>query len=97
MTLNNLAALHDAQDLFDKAEPLLQRAFEIRKKALGPKHPDVVTTQRDLLALYMSTERYALAEEYLPPGEAVPNEGQKRRLSIPLPSPKGFDPTVRPK
>jgi len=41
----------------------------------------------------MSSERYALAEEFQPEGEKTPNEAQRRRLvSQPL-SPKGTDPT----
>jgi tetratricopeptide (TPR) repeat protein len=92
-SLNSLGELYMAQRKYEKAEPLLRRAYAIREKALGEKDPDRLATQRDLWTLYVSTERFALAEEYQQPGQVTPNEAQRRRASIPIPSPKGFDPT----
>ncbi len=45
-----------------KAEPLYQQALAIRKKALGPEHPDVATSLNNLAALYASQGQYAKAE-----------------------------------
>jgi len=51
-SLSNLAALHDSQDQYAKAEPLYNRALAIREKALGPEHPDVATSLNNLAMLY---------------------------------------------
>ena len=42
-SLNNLAALYQAQGRYAEAEPLYKRSLAIREKALGPEHPDVGT------------------------------------------------------
>ena len=42
-SLNNLAALYQAQGRYAEAEPLYKRALAISEKALGPEHPDVAT------------------------------------------------------
>ena len=94
-SLNSLGELYLAQRKYEKAEPLLQRAFAIRSKALAEKDADRRATQLDLWTLYMSTDRFALAEEYQQPGQVTPNEAQRRHMAIPMPSPKGNDPTVR--
>ena len=94
-TLQALAAVYMAQRKYDRAEPLLVRALAIRGKLLEPKDPLVLATQKDLWTLYLSTERYALAEQYQPEGAQTPNEAQMRRLRSSAMSPKGNDPTVR--
>ena len=40
-TLNNLALLYQAQDKYEQAETLFQRALAIRERSLGPEHSDV--------------------------------------------------------
>ena len=95
VTLQALAAVYMAQRKYDRAEPLLVRALAIRSKVLDPKDPRVLATQKDLWTLYLSTERYALAEQYQPEGVQTPNEAQMRRLRSSAISPKGNDPTVR--
>ena len=47
---------------YAEAEPLLQRALQIREKALGPEHPDVATSLNNLAVLYRAQGRYAEAE-----------------------------------
>ena len=42
-----------AQGKYAEAEPLYQRALEIREKALGPEHPDVALSLNNLAMLYM--------------------------------------------
>ena len=44
------------------AEPLLQRAIAIDKKALGPEHPDLAGRLNNLAVLYWATDRPAEAE-----------------------------------
>jgi tetratricopeptide (TPR) repeat protein len=61
-SLNNLAALLDAQGRYADAEPLYRRSLTIREKALGPEHPDVATSLNNLAALLDAQGRYADAE-----------------------------------
>merc|ERR1711971_102067 len=49
--LNNLAGRCFELGKFDKAEALYTRVLSIRKKRLGPKHPDVAATRRNLKVL----------------------------------------------
>ena len=44
------------------AIPLAQRALAIREKALGPNHPDVAMSLKNLASLYRNQGRYADAE-----------------------------------
>ena len=43
-SLNNLAALYQAQGRHAEAEPLHQRALAIREQTHGSEHPDVATS-----------------------------------------------------
>jgi len=61
-TLNNLAALYDAQGRYAEVEPLYQRSLAIYEKALGRDHPYVATTLNNLAGLYDAQGRYAEAE-----------------------------------
>jgi tetratricopeptide (TPR) repeat protein len=47
---------------YAEAEPLYQRALDIREKTLGPEHPDTATSLNNLAGLYNSQGRYAEAE-----------------------------------
>ncbi len=51
-SLNNLAALHQAQGDYAAARPLYERALAIREAALGPEHPDVATSLNNLAGLH---------------------------------------------
>ena len=62
MSLNNLAALYDAQGKYAEAEPLYQRALRIDEAALGPNHPDVARDLNNLGELYRAQEKYTEAE-----------------------------------
>ena len=46
-SLNNLAALYQAQGKYEQAEPLYQRALTIYTRAFGPQHPGTKTIQRN--------------------------------------------------
>jgi tetratricopeptide (TPR) repeat protein len=61
-SLNNLAGLNDAQGRYEEAEPLLQRALEIREKVLGPEHPNTAQGLNNLAVLYDEQGRYEGAE-----------------------------------
>jgi tetratricopeptide (TPR) repeat protein len=61
-SLNNLAALYQAQGRYQEAEPLYQRTLRAREQALGPDHPDTLTTVNDLAELYRAQGRYREAE-----------------------------------
>ena len=61
-SLNNLAAIFDAQGKYAEAEPLHQRALAIREKALGSEHPDVAQSLNNLAEVYGAQARYAEAE-----------------------------------
>ena len=53
--------LHDRAQ-YEQAEPLHQRALDIREKALGPDHPNTATSLNNLAALYDNQGRYEQAE-----------------------------------
>ena len=63
MGLNSLAAVYFAQGQYPKAEPLCKRALAIGEKALGPNHPDLVTSLENLAKLYRETNREKEAAE----------------------------------
>ena len=63
LSLNDLAALYNAQGRYAEAEPLYKRALAIREKALGPAHPDVATSLENMAALYRNTGRENEAKE----------------------------------
>ena len=60
-SLNNLAALYQAQDKYAEAEPLDKRALAIVEKVLGPKHPHVATSLENYADLLRKTNREAEA------------------------------------
>jgi tetratricopeptide (TPR) repeat protein len=47
---------------YEQAEPLLQRALDIREKTQGPEHPDTADTLHELAWLYWRQGKYELAE-----------------------------------
>ena len=49
-------------NVFDKAEPLLKQAMEVRKRVLGEKHPAYATSLISLAELYRVMGDYARAE-----------------------------------
>ena len=53
-TLENMAMLRDLQGKKDKAEAIHLMALEIRKRTVGPKHPTVKKSLKDLAAMYRS-------------------------------------------
>jgi tetratricopeptide (TPR) repeat protein len=50
---------------FAKAQPQLERAADLRKRALGPEHPDTLTSMDELGVLYTYQGKYGAAEALL--------------------------------
>lgn len=90
--LNNLGELYLARHYPDKALPVLQRAYEIRSKALPEKHPDRTATRHDLFAAHMNRGELALAAQFYEEGDPMMTEDMRRKLLIPMPS-AGMSPT----
>ncbi len=63
-TLNNLAVLHAKRSKYKEAEPLCQRALEIREKMLGRDHPDVAKQLNNLALLCQNQGKYEEVEQY---------------------------------
>ena len=61
----NWASLYAAMGEYSKAEPLYQRALQIREKALGPEHADTAASLNNLGELYYQLGNYAKAEDFL--------------------------------
>jgi len=60
--LNNAGHYLDERAQYAEAEPLLQRALDIREKVLGSRHPDTATSLNDLARLYQSQGKYQQAK-----------------------------------
>lgn len=61
-TLNDLAWLYYNQGMYDEAEPLYQRALNLRQQMLPDDHPDVATSLNNLAWLYFKKGKYHEAE-----------------------------------
>jgi serine/threonine protein kinase/flagellar biosynthesis regulator FlbT len=55
--------VYDSLGLYSKAESLLKRAVEIRRRTLGPRNPDTLKSMRDLAAVLNEESRYPEAEK----------------------------------
>ena len=56
-SLNNLAALCDAQGRYAEAEPLYKRSLAIWERVLGAEHPNVATSLENYPPLLRKTGR----------------------------------------
>ena len=63
-SLSYLAEVYVVQQKYAEAEPLYQRALEIREKAKGPEHHDVLVSLNNLAAVYYVHGKYAEAESF---------------------------------
>jgi serine/threonine protein kinase/tetratricopeptide (TPR) repeat protein len=64
ITLVELGRVHRAAEQFQRAEPLLREALEMRQRVLG-EHRETATSQGDLGLLYWNLGRTAEAEQLL--------------------------------
>ncbi|MGR0480302.1 MAG: tetratricopeptide repeat protein [Candidatus Electronema sp. V4] len=62
---NDIAEVYWLQGHYNKAESLLEQAFQLREKILGLEHPDTLTSINNLAKLYQSQGRYSEAEPLL--------------------------------
>jgi len=60
--LNFLASVYFDQGRYAEAEPLLQRSIVILEKTLGPDHPDVATTLKELFRIRRTQSQFVEAE-----------------------------------
>ncbi|MFO1434132.1 MAG: tetratricopeptide repeat protein [Candidatus Competibacteraceae bacterium] len=58
----NLAMLYYNQGRYGEAEPLLNKALQLRREVLGPRHPNTLESLNNLALLYRSQGRYGEAE-----------------------------------
>ncbi|HBF33265.1 TPA: hypothetical protein DDW35_01750 [Candidatus Sumerlaeota bacterium] len=59
----NLGMSYFAKEKYTQAEPAFKRVISIREKALGPNHPDLIVTLKNLAVLYRKTGQENLAVE----------------------------------
>jgi serine/threonine protein kinase/Flp pilus assembly protein TadD len=62
--MNTMGFVYESLGLFDAAQSLLERALEIRTKALGPEHLDVATTYSDLATVLWRKGDMAKSQQY---------------------------------
>jgi tetratricopeptide (TPR) repeat protein len=60
---NNLAELYTEQRKYEEAEPLHEKALEIREKIFGLNNPDIATSYNNLAKLYEKQRKYKKAEQ----------------------------------
>uniref|UniRef100_A0A8C5LFC9 Kinesin light chain n=1 Tax=Jaculus jaculus TaxID=51337 RepID=A0A8C5LFC9_JACJA len=63
-TLNNLAVLYGKRGRYREAEPLCQRALDIREKVLGADHPDVAKQLNNLALLCQNQGKFEDVERH---------------------------------
>ncbi|MFQ3616914.1 MAG: tetratricopeptide repeat protein [Cyanobacteriota bacterium] len=61
-SLDRLATIYQKQGRYTEAEPLFQRALQLREQHLGPTHPEVATALNNLALIYQDQGRYCEAE-----------------------------------
>lgn len=61
--MSALGILKMQEGRYLQAEPLLEGALTIRRRLLGPTHPDVIVSLHDLATLYDNQGRYIEAED----------------------------------
>src|SRR6202022_1797291 len=63
--MNVMGMVYDSLALFSRAQPLLTRALDIRRRVLGPQNPETITSMDDLGWVLVEQGRYAEAEKLL--------------------------------
>jgi YD repeat-containing protein len=77
-----LAAAAQADRRIDEARVLHERALEIRKKTLGPKHPDVGISMHGLATIYHDWGRFNEAEQYYLEGIKLLDNGFRKAVFL---------------
>jgi hypothetical protein len=65
MTLNNFAVFFKSQGKYDQAQAMCRRALSIFRKALGSKHPKVITCRLNYASLLRAMKRPAEAKNHV--------------------------------
>jgi hypothetical protein len=60
--VNDLGVLYREQNRQKEAESLFVKALDVRRRVLGEKHPDTLTSMSDLALLYVKQGRHEEAE-----------------------------------
>jgi eukaryotic-like serine/threonine-protein kinase len=61
-SMNNLAALYEAQGQYEKAERLFTQALDAHRRLLGIEHPDTLKSMNNMAFLYEGRGQYEKAE-----------------------------------
>ncbi|MBY0358710.1 MAG: tetratricopeptide repeat protein [Candidatus Obscuribacterales bacterium] len=64
LSLNNLAAIYHAEGKYTMAEPLYQRALDLRVRIHGESHPDIALNHHNMAVLYSARRMYPVAEKH---------------------------------
>ena len=65
LSMANLAATYRDQGRYDEAEKLQVQVMEIRKRVLGEKHPDTLTSIANLASIHRDQERWKAEELFV--------------------------------
>jgi uncharacterized protein HemY len=57
--------MYQAEGQYTRAEPLLTKLLEIRRRVLGPQHPDTTNVLALLGEVWLQQQRYSQAESLL--------------------------------
>jgi eukaryotic-like serine/threonine-protein kinase len=69
-----IGATYRALGKYPAALPHLERSLDLRRRVLGPRHPDTLTSMNSLAVLYQAWGRYALAVPLLTESLAAQQE-----------------------
>jgi tetratricopeptide (TPR) repeat protein len=64
MSMNNLADVYAAEGKYAQAEALFNKNLEVKRRVLGPTHPNTLGALADAAAMYEQEGKYALAETH---------------------------------
>jgi tetratricopeptide (TPR) repeat protein len=63
--MNNLAEIYHHQNRFDESESLFNKVLELRRRVLGPTHPNTINVLASLGELKLERHEYDAAEPLL--------------------------------
>ena len=79
---SNLAALYKRQDRYADAEALYQRVVDLRRKRLGPAHPEVALAMNNLAEVFRIQGRYSEARNLLQRGIRILDQSDSHGSDI---------------
>ena len=77
--MNNLAIVYDEQGKYPQAEALYSQTLEIRRRVLGPEHPDTLGSMNNLAIVYYAAGQVRAGRGALQPdpGDPAPRAGSR--------------------